>query len=1071
MKKSKNPMAKLIASYKSDGPEPKTIYEKYLDHTTNYQQQYGQKTIVLMMVGSFYEVYGLKSASGDISRSEIVAFSQICQMNISEKKKVSVEGKTVLMAGFPEYTLERYLQKLSEAGFTSVVIIQDEENSVHGDKKKHIVHSIHSAGTFIPYDVEQPKLSNNIMCIWMSSYSSLVKSRAQIVYGVSIINIFTGKSSIFEHKTTFENNPTTFDELERAVSVYNPCEVIFLYDLTKITENEQGLMKNIKSYAGIDCNSVHELCIRDSKKTENCMKQQYIVQLLETFFGSECYETCDEFSRYQIATQSFCYLLNFIQEHNPSLVKKIHTPTFGSTSVNAILANHTLKQLNIIEDKSADSIRSGKFSSVLNFMNRACTPIGKRRIQELITSPVFDEEWLNNEYEMVSKMLSVENYHFVGFFRKQLVDVTDLEKIMRQILVRKVSPATVFRLYESVSKIHQIHICLAENKSLMDYLPNSECIAEASESICSKIAGFLLVDACKNINSSTVSEHIVKKGVNAELDAMMLEYDVANELFNSIHRFLNMVMRASLNLPDDSDYVKINVTEKMGSSLQITKTRAKVLKQLLDKDEYGGMPCFRGILTKVKSGTVLFHGSLIEFGDLKFKTATTTAEEIVFDQLSKLTTKILKLEHSIEHKIAVLYAEFVEKVLENECYEHIDKIVEYVASLDVLQSKTYVAKENRYCRPQIVEGSADNSFTEGQDNNSFTEGQDNNSFTEGQDNNSFTEGQDNNSFIKAVGISHCLIEHIQQNEIYVANDVEISSGGILLYGTNAVGKTSLIRAIGIATILAQCGFFVPCTNFLYKPYRSFYTRILGNDNLYKGLSTFGVEMSELRVILKNADQHSLILGDELCSGTETQSALSIFVAGLMKLHDQKSSFLFATHFHEIVDYEEIKAMDRLTLKHMAVHYDRELDCLVYDRLLKDGPGDNMYGLEVCKSLHLPTEFLDKAFEIRNKYFPEKAGTLDQKTSHYNAKKVRSLCELCQKALSTEIHHLEMQQNADEDGFIKGTAIHKNHKANLMALCEECHLKQHDVKNNNSTVEKRVIKKIIKKKTTIGYLTI
>jgi DNA mismatch repair protein MutS len=306
MKKSRNPMAKLIASYKSDGPEPKTIYEKYLDHTTNYQQQYGQKTIVLMMVGSFYEVYGLKSASGDVSGSEIIAFSQICQMNISEKKKVSVNGNTVLMAGFPEYTLERYLQKLSEAGFTSVVIIQDEENSVHGDKKKHIVHSIHSAGTFISYDVEQPHLSNNIMCVWMASYNSLVKSRAQLIYGVSVINIFTGKSSIFEHKTAFENNPTTFDELERAISIYNPCEIIFLYDLAKITENEQGLVKNIKSYAGIDCNSVHELCIRESKKTENCMKQQYIVQLLETFFGSECYETCEEFSRYQVATQSFC---------------------------------------------------------------------------------------------------------------------------------------------------------------------------------------------------------------------------------------------------------------------------------------------------------------------------------------------------------------------------------------------------------------------------------------------------------------------------------------------------------------------------------------------------------------------------------------------------------------------------------------------------------------------------------------------------------------------------------------------------------------------------------------------
>jgi DNA mismatch repair protein MutS len=1037
MKKSRNPMAKLIASYKSDGPEPKTIYEKYLDHTTNYRQQYGQRTIVLMMVGSFYEVYGLKSTDGEISGSEIVAFSQICQMNISEKKKVSVNGNTVLMAGFPEYTLERYLQKLSEAGFTSVVIIQDEENSVHGDKKKHIVHSIHSAGTFISYEVEQPKLSNNIMCVWISSYNSFVKTRPQIVYGVSVINIFTGKSSIFEHKTTFENNPTTFDELERAVSIYNPCEIIFLYDLAKITENETALVKNIKSYVGMDCNSIHELCIRDSVKTENCMKQQYIVQLLETFFGSECYETCEEFSRYQVATQSFCYLLNFIQEHNPSLIKKIHTPTFGSTSVNAILANHTLKQLNIIEDKSADSVRSGKFSSVLNFLNRACTPIGKRRIQEVLTTPLFDEDFLNKEYNMISQMLSEENYHFVLFFRKQLADVTDLEKIMRQILVKKVSPSTVFRLHESVLKIQQIHVCLAENRGLMDYLPNSECIAEASETICSKISNFLVVDSCKNINSSTVSEHIIQKNINAELDAMMQEYKVANELLNGIHRFLNMVLRASLNLPDDSDYVKVNTTEKMGSSLQITKTRAKVLKQLLEKDEYSGMPCFRGILTKVKPGTIMFHNNLIEFGDLKFKPATTTAEEIVFDQLTKLTNKILKLEHAIEHKTTLLYAEFVEKVLENECYDHIDKIVEYVASLDVLQSKTYVAKENRYCRPEIAD----------------------------------TNDGEENSFVKAVGIRHCLIEHLQQNEIYVANDVEISSGGILLYGTNAVGKTSLIRAIGIATILAQCGFFVPCSNFLFKPYRSFYTRILGNDNLYKGLSTFGVEMSELRVILKNADQYSLILGDELCSGTETQSALSIFVAGLMKLHEQRSSFLFATHFHEIVDYEEIASMDRLALKHMAVHYDRELDCLVYDRLLKDGPGDNMYGLEVCKSLHLPTEFLDKAFEIRNKYFPEKAGTLSQKTSHYNTQKVRSLCELCKKALSSEIHHLEMQKDADKDGFIG--AVHKNHKANLMALCEECHLKQHTVEKQHSqhAVEKTVIKKIVKKKTTVGYIPV
>jgi 5-methylcytosine-specific restriction endonuclease McrA len=54
----------------------------------------------------------------------------------------------------------------------------------------------------------------------------------------------------------------------------------------------------------------------------------------------------------------------------------------------------------------------------------------------------------------------------------------------------------------------------------------------------------------------------------------------------------------------------------------------------------------------------------------------------------------------------------------------------------------------------------------------------------------------------------------------------------------------------------------------------------------------------------------------------------------------------------------------------------------------------------------------------------------------------------------------MQQDADQDGFIRGTAVHKNHKANLMALCEECHHKMHQNKEI-----------ITKKKTTNGYVCI
>ena len=203
---------------------------------------------------------------------------------------------------------------------------------------------------------------------------------------------------------------------------------------------------------------------------------------------------------------------------------------------------------------------------------------------------------------------------------------------------------------------------------------------------------------------------------------------------------------------------------------------------------------------------------------------------------------------------------------------------------------------------------------------------------------------------------------------------------MLLYGTNAVGKTSLIRSIGVSIIMAQTGMYVPCSSFVYKPYTAIYSRILGNDNIFKGLSTFAVEMSELRVILKMADENSLILGDELCSGTETESALSIFVAGLLELNKRESSYIFATHFHEIVSYDEIVSLHKLTQMHMEVRYDRETDSLIYNRKLKEGSGPRIYGLEVCKSLHLDEEFLEKAYEIRNKYYPETRGILSNKQS-------------------------------------------------------------------------------------------
>ena len=158
------------------------------------------------------------------------------------------------------------------------------------------------------------------------------------------------------------------------------------------------------------------------------------------------------------------------------------------------------------------------------------------------------------------------------------------------------------------------------------------------------------------------------------------------------------------------------------------------------------------------------------------------------------------------------------------------------------------------------------------------------------------------------------------------------------------------------------------------------------------------------------------------------------------LHEKESTFLFATHFHEIVGYEEIENLDKLKMFHMTVIYDKITDKLVYNRKLQEGAGDSMYGLEVCKSLDLPETFLERAHNLRIKYNKSYINILDLNPSKYNSKKLKGgICELCKIRNAQEVHHLEYQMNS-KNGFIKTTdsSFKKDHVANLINICEICH---------------------------------
>ncbi len=102
---------------------------------------------------------------------------------------------------------------------------------------------------------------------------------------------------------------------------------------------------------------------------------------------------------------------------------------------------------------------------------------------------------------------------------------------------------------------------------------------------------------------------------------------------------------------------------------------------------------------------------------------------------------------------------------------------------------------------------------------------------------------------------HPIIERLEQGTLYVPNDIEIgvsndiAQTGMLLYGTNVSGKSSLMKAVGLNIIMAQSGFYVAAEEFNFRPYQRLFTRILNADNIFRGESSFAVEMGE-RGILK-----------------------------------------------------------------------------------------------------------------------------------------------------------------------------------------------------------------------------
>lgn len=297
------------------------------------------------------------------------------------------------------------------------------------------------------------------------------------------------------------------------------------------------------------------------------------------------------------------------------------------------------------------------------------------------------------------------------------------------------------------------------------------------------------------------------------------------------------------------------------------------------------------------------------------------------------------------------------------------------------------------------------------------------------------------------GLRHPIVERKQTDTVYVTNDIVLGKEpmGILLYGENASGKSTLMKAIGLAILVAQCGMFVPAASMVFSPYDHIFTRLSHHDDLLRGQSTFMTEMIEFNMALQRSSARSIVLGDELCSSTEFPSAIGIVTAGIQELLEVKGSqFVFTTHMHELQFIDEVVAMhasSKLRIAHLETRYDSATRTNFYYRKLQDGAGNATYGIECCAHIGMPSSLVKRASTVRAKFLRVAP---QGKKSRYNAKKLlSSSCEVCGRVGPVDVHHIRHQSSASKDGGILPDGVtHKDHKANLVCLCHVCHEKVH-----------------------------
>lgn len=917
------------------------MYEEYIKLYTEYTQKYGPKTAIFLMVGSFYELYDIQNTETGETKCNVREIVDYLGIQLSTKKGDFAPNEDGLFAGFPDYVMHKWAGRLTSAGWT--VVIVDQIKDLRGKVKERKVSRILSPSTHI---------ENTTSCDTPYVFSLFFQQQnsQSPIFGAGSLDLTTGTTITYSGSTNGRSDIWTADDLIQMLSVFQPKELL-IYWKSPYPLPDESLFRRIfglHNSIPIHLRQVETLGSFSIELTRSEYLQKiYAIRSVlpaKTYLGL----------RSEQEEYALLYLLQFIEEHYPSMLTSFHRNEPWIPQSRLICGNHALTQLQMTGLNPNES--------VIGLFDKCITPMGKRAIRDRLLSPY------SNYHQISSRLNEVQEYtqwneQQIKQLERQLRFMFDLPRLHRKILCGLITPQEIAGLFQTYSAMYVIMTDITSNSLLKE--PFTE--EQWKEYIIVFQTHFSQDKAQRSSNDITPFHSETYKDIGEK----------EKEIEDVLNGFQELKLEISKKGGVQEDAIRLESREKEPFGFKGSTITLQQLKKNISKLPDGMK------LSELKSGGW-----------------------IDCTLLQKLNTKLQKLREQLENLVREHLIEACKAI--SDAGQMIWHIMEcWISHIDCTQCIGRISKERGFICPQIE------------------------------------ETDEKGSSFEITQIRHPLVESTASRVSYVKHNISLGgnqSKGWLVYGMNASGKSTLMKATGLCILLAQAGCFVPAKSMKLKPFQAIYTRILNQDNLFAGLSSFAVEMSELRDILRNANPYTLVLGDELCAGTESISAQALVASGIQWLSSKNAKFIFATHLHDLAENIDIKK-EGVEVWHLHVEYDPMTKKLIYDRSLRPGNGSTLYGLEVARAMDLPFEFIEQALQNRHHIIGSKRQE-EVSNSSWNKEIIRKECEICKKQICSdlEVHHIVARSLAKNKMLEDGS--HMNEKRNLIVICQKCHDEVH-----------------------------